>query len=51
MSLPTEINGTYKMPNKTRQKLYFATLLDLERQRTQLTDELHIPENERLGLF
>ena len=28
MSLPTEINGTYKMPNKTQQKLYFATILD-----------------------
>ena len=27
----------YKMPNKTRQKMYFATILDLEHQRTLLT--------------
>ena len=28
--------GIYKMPNKTRQKLYFATILDLEHQQTLL---------------
>ena len=28
MRLPTEINGIYKMPNKTQQKLYVATILD-----------------------
>ena len=27
----------YKMPNKTRQKLYFATILDLDHQQTPLT--------------
>ena len=37
MSPSTEINGIYKMPNKTRQKLYFAVILDLEHQWTPLT--------------
>ena len=36
-SLPTEINGIYKMPNKTWHTLYFATVLDLEHQQTPLT--------------
>ena len=30
-------DGIYKVPNKTRQKLYFAMILDLEHQRTPLT--------------
>ena len=36
MSLPTEIYGIYKMTNKTQQKLYFATILDLELRQTPL---------------
>ena len=30
-------NWIYKMPSKTRQKVYFATIRDLEHQRTPLT--------------
>ena len=35
----------FKMPNKTQQKLYFATILDLEHHRTPPTTELHISVN------
>ena len=43
-------NGIYKMPKKTPQKLYFATILDLEHKLIPL-GEMHISENKHLGLF